>query len=46
LLIAHEAGAEDLPAAGTHLPLFAALGGACLALGFALLAFRKPVSQI
>jgi hypothetical protein len=46
LLIAHEAGAEDLPAAGTHLPLFAALGAACLAVGFALLAFRKPVSQI
>jgi UDP-N-acetylmuramyl tripeptide synthase len=47
LLIAHDASAaDDLPAAGTRLPLFAALGAACLALGFALLAFRKPVNQI
>jgi hypothetical protein len=46
LLVAHAAGAEDLPAAGTHLPLFGALGAACLALGLALLSFRKPVNQL
>jgi hypothetical protein len=40
------AAAEDLPAAGTHLPLFAALGLSCLALGFVLLTYRKPVNQI
>jgi hypothetical protein len=47
LLVAHAAGsAEDLPAAGTHLPLFGTLGAACLALGLALLTFRKPVNQL
>jgi len=40
------AAAEDLPAAGTHLPLFAALGLSCLALGFMLLTYRKPVNQL
>jgi hypothetical protein len=40
------AAAEDLPAAGTHLPLFAALGALCLALGFALLTVRKPAVQL
>jgi len=46
LLVAHTGGAaEDLPAAGTHLPLFAALGIASLTLGFALLSFRRPARQ-
>jgi hypothetical protein len=46
LLVAHTGGAaDDLPAAGTHLPLFAALGIASLTLGFALLSFRRPVRQ-
>jgi hypothetical protein len=40
------AAAEDLPAAGTHLPLFAALGLSCLTLGFVLLTYRKPVNQL
>jgi hypothetical protein len=40
------AAAEDLPAAGTHLPLFAALGLSCLALGFMLMTYRKPVNQL
>jgi len=47
LLVANVAGAaDDLPAAGTHLPLFAALGAGCLAMGLALLTFRKPVNQL
>jgi len=47
LLLAHDAAsAEDLPAAGTHLPLFGVLGAACLALGLGLLTFRKPINQI
>jgi len=36
---------EDLPAAGTNLPLFGALGVVCLSLGLALLSFRRPVRQ-
>lgn len=46
LLVAHAAGAEDLPAAGTNLPLFGAIGAGFLALGFAFLTFRKPVNQL
>jgi hypothetical protein len=47
LLVAKAAAAEeDLPAAGTHLPLFGALGAGCLALGLVLLTFRKPVNQL
>jgi len=47
LLVAHTVSAtDDLPAAGTHLPLFAALGIASLALGFAMLSFRRPVRQV
>jgi hypothetical protein len=40
------AAAEDLPAAGTHLPLIGMLGAACLALGAAFLGFRKPLNQV
>lgn len=46
LLVAKAAGEEELPAAGTHLPLFAACGLALLAAGFALMGFRKPAAQI
>jgi hypothetical protein len=46
LLVAHTGAAEDLPAAGTHLPLFAALGIGFLTCGFALLTYRKPARQI
>jgi hypothetical protein len=46
LLVAHAAGAEDLPAAGTKLPLYGALGAGIFAIGLALLTFRKPVNQL
>jgi hypothetical protein len=47
LLVAHAAGsAEDLPAAGTNLPLFGILGASLLAFGLVLLNFRKPVNQL
>lgn len=46
LLVAKAAGEEELPAAGTHLPLFAALGLGFLATGFALIGFRKPATQV
>jgi len=45
LLVAHAAGGDDLPAAGTNLPLFGGLGLVCLSLGLALLNLRKPVKQ-
>jgi hypothetical protein len=47
LLVAKTGGAaEDLPAAGTNLPLFGGLGLLCLALGFTLINnTRKPVRQ-
>ena len=35
---------EDLPAAGTHLPLYGLLGLTMLLAGFALLRFRKPAT--
>jgi hypothetical protein len=37
---------EDLPSAGTHLPLYGVLGLTMLLAGFALLAFRKPAQAI
>jgi hypothetical protein len=47
LLVAKAAAAEDdLPAAGTHLPLFGAMGAGLLAIGMVLLTFRKPVTQL
>lgn len=45
LLVAHPAGADDLPAAGTHLPLYGALGASFLMLGFALLGAAKPARR-
>ena len=46
LLIAKAAGEEDLPAAGTHLPLYLVLGIGCLSLGAALLVYRRPMQQV
>jgi hypothetical protein len=47
LLVAKTGGAaEDLPAAGTHLPLFGVLGSVLLVMGFALLSVRKPAVQL
>jgi hypothetical protein len=48
LLVAHTLGAgeADLPAAGTHLPLYGALGAGFLVLGLALMTFRRPAAQI
>ena len=43
LLVAKTGGEDDLPAAGTSLPLFALLGAGFLVSGFALVAIRKPV---
>lgn len=45
LLVAKAAGEEDLPAAGTHLPSFAAAGLALLSVGAVLLGWRKPLAQ-
>jgi hypothetical protein len=45
LLVAHAAGGDDLPAAGTNLPLFGSIGLVCLSLGLALLNLRKPAKQ-
>lgn len=45
LLVAKAAGEEDLPAAGTSLPAFAAAGLTLLAAGFGLMSWRKPVRQ-
>jgi hypothetical protein len=46
LLVAKAAGEEDLPAAGTHLPLFAALGMGFMAAGFSLMGFRKSAARL
>jgi LPXTG-motif cell wall-anchored protein len=46
LLVAHTSGEGDLPAAGTSLPLFGALGLVCLSLGVALLSFRKRSARV
>jgi LPXTG-motif cell wall-anchored protein len=46
LLVAKAAGEEELPAAGTHLPLFAALGLGFLMTGFTLIGFRRRASQV
>ncbi|MDP9039851.1 MAG: hypothetical protein M3O02_11365 [Acidobacteriota bacterium] len=47
LLVAKTGGEEDLPAAGTHLPLFALTGLVSLCAGVVLLALRrKPVRQV
>ena len=45
LLVAKTATEEDLPAAGTKLPLYAALGIGFLTLGLALTMYRKPAHQ-
>jgi hypothetical protein len=45
LLIAQATNADDLPAAGTHLPLIGITGLALLVLGFGLMSLRKPVHQ-
>ncbi|GAC1420355.1 MAG: hypothetical protein NVSMB62_14250 [Acidobacteriaceae bacterium] len=46
LLVAKADGEGDLPAAGTHLPLFGLLGIVFLLGGFSLMNFRKPVRQV
>jgi hypothetical protein len=47
LLVAKTAAADDMPSAGTNLPLFALLGGLMLILGSALLMLTaKPVRQV
>lgn len=46
LLVAKAAGEEELPAAGTSLPLFAALGLGFVATGLALTGLRKSAAQV
>lgn len=45
LLVAKTATDADLPAAGTHLPLFAATGLMLFSLGLGLMGWRRPASQ-
>lgn len=45
LLVAKTGGDDDLPAAGTNLPLFGALGAGLLVAGFGLMGYRRPVTQ-
>jgi hypothetical protein len=46
LLVAKTAAADDMPSAGTSLPLFGLVGGLSVILGFTLLGFtRKPARQ-
>jgi hypothetical protein len=46
LLVAKTASADDMPAAGTNLPLLGLIGGTLLMFGFGLLGFnRKPANQ-
>jgi len=40
------AKSDELPLAGTNLPLYGLLGFALLLLGFAMLRFRKPASEL
>lgn len=46
LLVAKADGEGDLPAAGTHLPLFGVLGVVLLLAGFALMSVRKASGRI
>lgn len=46
LLVAKTGGEDDLPAAGTNLPLFAALGAGFMAAGLLLMGIRKPSEQV
>jgi len=47
LLVAKTASADDMPSAGTNLPLFGLAGVIALVCGFLLLGFnRKPVAQV
>jgi hypothetical protein len=46
LLVARTASADDMPAAGTSLPLYGIIGAITLLFGIGLLAFtRKPALQ-
>ena len=46
LLVAKADGEGDLPAAGTHLPLFGVLGVVLLLAGFALMSVRKASGRV
>ncbi len=47
LLVARTASADDMPAAGTNLPLYGVMGAITLLFGIGLLAFtRKPAHQL
>jgi hypothetical protein len=47
LLVAKGASADDMPAAGTNLPLYGIIGAMMLIMGFWLrMSGRKPVRQV